>query len=124
MIYKKLIREAVQKKEYSLNKKFYQGIVVVMTTKKKIGRCRIRVYGVYGDDIPSDSLPWASADMNFVGSTVGSFVVPTVGTLVNVYFENDDLYLPRYTTKVIQKSSLTKMNAGIDRDYPNTMVFL
>jgi len=68
-------------------------------------------------------LPWAIPDFSFIGSNLGSFIVPTVGTIVNVYFDNDDIYLPKYTTKVLDKSKLEEMTANYSTDYPDTMVF-
>lgn len=97
----------------------YVGIIVDNNDPEKLGRCRINVYTVF-DGVPTDSLPWALPDMSFIGSNVGSFIVPTVGTVVSVYFQNGDIYSPHYTTKVIVRN---KMPKNKDIDYPNTMVF-
>jgi hypothetical protein len=98
---------------------FYVGEVVDNQDPNKEGRCRIRVYNVF-DEINSNKLPWAIPDFTFIGSEVGSFIVPPNGTIVSVYFENGDIYMPRYTTKVLQKN---KLPSNKDLDYPNNMIF-
>ena len=45
----------------------YTGKVVNNNDPDKEGKCRIRVYGVFGDEVPDDDLPWALPDFNFVG---------------------------------------------------------
>ena len=57
---------------------FYMGKVEDNVDPDKLGRCRIRVYGEFSDDIPTKDLPWALPDLNFSGSSIGSFVVPPI----------------------------------------------
>lgn len=104
---------------------FHTGKVVDNNDPEKLGRVRIRVFGVYEDQIPNEDIPWAIPDFNFIGSNLGSFVVPPNDTLVKVYFEHDDIYLPRYTTKVIKKDLLSESSfiAGKNENYPNSMIF-
>lgn len=120
---KELIKNAISKEEPKKDVLFHPGKVVSNEDPKKLGRCRIRVFGFYGDAIPDEDLPWADPDYGFMGSKAGSFVVPPVDAIVNVYFDNDDLYMPKYTTKVVQKSDLKNMVSNPLGDYPNTMVF-
>lgn len=98
---------------------FYSGQVVDNNDPDKNGRCRIRVFGVYGEEIVNNSLPWALPDFDFIGSKKGSFVVPPIDAIVKVYFDNGDIYLPRYTTKVVDLSNQSTLK---DEDYPDTMV--
>ena len=118
-----LLKKAVANKFDSPDSTFYPGKVVSNEDPEKLGRCQIRVYGVYNKAIPNGDLPWAIPDASFTGSIAGSFIVPTVGSLVNVYFDNNDIYTPKFSTKVVQKDSLTNMASTYDKDYPNTMVF-
>lgn len=119
-----LLKNAVTNKFVNPNNStFYPGKIINNKDPKKLGRCQIRVYGVYDDAIPDEDLPWAIPDFTFTGSTLGSFIVPTVDSIVNVYLDNGDLYTPKYTTKVLQKDSLSNMSSTYDKDYPNTMVF-
>lgn len=105
--------------EYKLDSK-YVGKVVDNDDPKKLGRCRIRVVGLFGDEIQDDELPWALPDFDFVGSLVGSSIIPPIGCIVSVYFDEGEIYLPRYTRKVIDETHLpTNMNT----DYPDNMVF-
>jgi len=97
----------------------YTGIVVNNNDKDKEGKCQIRVYSIYGDDIPDADLPWALPDFSFVGSLVGNFTVPPVDAIVNVYFDKGDIYLPHYITKAVRKS---KQPIQKDTDYPDNVV--
>ena len=97
----------------------YTGIVVDNNDPDKQGKCRIRVYSIFGDDIPDEDLPWALPDFSFVGSEVGNFIVPPIGAIVNVYFDKGDIYLPHYTTKAVRKS---KQPTQKDIDYPDNIV--
>jgi len=97
----------------------FLGAVEDNNDPEKLGRCRIRVFTIF-DPIPTNLLPWAIPDFGFVGSKKGSFIVPTIGTIVNVYFENGELYLPRYSTKILNSRQLpTNKNV----DYPDNMIF-
>jgi hypothetical protein len=98
---------------------FHSGKVEDNNDPEQLGRCKIRVYGVHSDKIPTADLPWTAPDMQFIGSKVGSFVVPPVDAIVQVYFDKGDIYNPKYTTKVLSGN----LPSGIDEDYPNTMVF-
>jgi hypothetical protein len=98
----------------------YTGKVVNNNDNDREGKCQIRVYGVFGVDVPDSDLPWALPDFNFIGSKVGSFIVPPIGALVKVYFDRGDIYLPHYTTKAVDLRNLPSQK---DVDYPNNMVF-
>jgi len=96
----------------------YTGKVVDNKDPEKIGRCKIKVYGVF-DEVADDDLPWSAPEFDFVGSLAGSFVVPPIGCMVGVTFEDGDLYLPRYSKKVVDISKLPKNRL---KNYPHTMV--
>lgn len=98
---------------------YYSGKVVDNQDPSKLGRCRIRVYGIFENSIPDEDLPWCEPDFQFVGSTIGSFVVPPINAIVRVYFDNGDIYFPHYTTKVIDKNKLSSKRL---EDYPDTMI--
>lgn len=122
-VFEKEITETLKefiKQDHQPKVHWFTGTIEDNVDPKKNGRCRIRVYGVFSDlNIPTDALPWAKKDESFVGSSVGSFVVPPIGTIVKVYFENDDVYNPIYTTKALVTSTLSSER---DEDYPNSMV--
>jgi len=98
----------------------YVGRVIDNNDPDELGRCRIRVFGIYGNDVSDKDIPWAFNDKNFVGSTIGSFIVPPVGTLVGVYFEKGDIYFPHFTDKIIDTNTISKLRGT---DYPDSMVF-
>lgn len=100
--------------------KRYNGIVEDNNDPERIGRCKIRVMGLY-DNIETDFLPWALPDFSFVGIK-GSFVVPELGSVVNVYYDDDDIYQPRYFSKTLDISN-QKFEADKNEDYPNSMIF-
>lgn len=121
--FKTLIKKALAPQDGTVRANIYQGKVVANNDPEKKGRCRVRVLGIFGDSISDDDLPWAIPDFSFIGSEIGSFVVPSLDTIVNIYFEDDNIYLPHYTTKVIRQDKLKSMTAKKNDDYPNTMVF-
>jgi hypothetical protein len=112
-----LLRQAVQKKYEMTEMKYYPAKVVAIDDPMRLGRVRVRVFGVFGDTIPDEELPWA------LPFDSGSFNVPQEGALVNVLFENDDIYRPKYSGKVANLHNLKEMTAGYDEDYPESIVF-
>ena len=119
-----LLKEQVERESPQVTATFYPGKVVANNDPEKLGRCQIRVFGIFSESIPDQDLPWALPDIGFTGSKVGNFVGPPVDALVNVYFDNDDLYMPKYTTKVsLTKKELKGMVSNPLGDYPHTMVF-
>ena len=97
----------------------YTGKVVDNNDSDREGKCKIRVFSIYDDNIQDSDLPWALPDFSFVGSLVGNFTVPPVGAIVNVYFDKGDIYLPHYTTKAVRKSKLPKRRM---KNYPDNIV--
>jgi hypothetical protein len=100
----------------------YIGIVVNnndSSDTEKFGKCQIRVYGIYEDTIKNSDLSWALPMQSFVGSELGDFCVPTVGSKVLVRFDGGDIYLPIYSTKVPETGRLP---VGRGTDYPNNVV--
>lgn len=116
-----LMKEYLDRRSEDNDRCMYSGIVVNNNDPDQEGKCQIRVYSIFDDNIPNSDLPWALPDFNFIGSKVGSFVVPPNGAIVKVYFDNGDVYLPHYTTKAVNKNSLPSQR---NTDYPNNMVLL
>jgi hypothetical protein len=118
-----LLREFIEQKTSVFDGNFYVGKVVDNIDPDKQGRCRIRVYGLF-EEIPDNDLPWAMMDNTFVGSKVGSFIVPPLDAIVRVKFENGDIYLPVYTTKVIDlNNKLSKINNLNFTGDPDILIF-
>jgi hypothetical protein len=60
---------------------------------KKLGRCKIRVANIF-DDIPVEDIPWAAPHKDLNGN---QFILPEVGKVVNVTFEDGKYYTPVYS---------------------------
>ena len=93
------------------------GIVVDNYDPLYKGRCKIRVFGLHSETICGqylildDDLPWSCPAPN-VGSSSGSFNVPSIGE--RVYVNADDPYNIQYFGQVEVKSSIK------DLQYKNT----
>lgn len=68
------------------------------------GRCKVKVFGKF-DTIPVEAIPWASP-MNRM--TPGHHVVPRIGDIVGIRFDNGDIYHPEYLFQVNQNEDLTE----------------
>lgn len=116
----KLLRDFVNNQLDESYNSIHIGKVINNNDPKKLGRCQIRVYSIYENTIPDSDLPWAIPEFSFIGSDVGSFIVPPNDSLVNVRFSMGNIYEPIYTTKVLNKNKLPT-NKNIN--YPNNMIF-
>lgn len=63
---------------------------------EKKGRIKVRVFGKF-ENIPVEGLPWATPDNRFF---TGQYLVPRVGEIVCVRFDNDDTNMPLYGSNV------------------------
>jgi hypothetical protein len=85
----------------------YRGVIEDRVDLLKLGRCKIRVFGVHTPviikdqkhGIPTKELPWAEPAMGLIEGSVSGFglwSVPLQGSHVFVFFENGNLMQPRY----------------------------
>lgn len=97
------------------------GVVEDNNDPEKLGRCKVKVFGIY-DNFEVGVMPWAEPESsNLIGD---SFIVPELGTIVNIRFMNNDIYFPRYSTAV-PINHMMKDNSkckGLTADYPNCVV--
>ena len=95
-------------KEYTtdnLKDSDWLGEVVDIEDPKELGRVRVKVFGKF-DDLETELIPWARPSNNMTSSSSsggGSFSTPKIGSVVNVNFDNGNLYSPEFT--YIQKIS-------------------
>jgi len=86
---------------------FYRGVVEDNNDPLKMGRVRVRVWGLHTDKksksntegIPVDELPWADPCLPIMGGGIsgfGMFGVPVNGSHIMVFFENGQYLQPRY----------------------------
>jgi len=115
-----LLKEFIDKTTIELTSDYHIGKVVDNKDPNKIGRVRVRVYGVYSDKIPDSDLPWALPEQNFSGSLLGSMIVPPKDAILNVRFSNGNIYEPIYTSKIVNKG---KTPSDANKSYPDTLIF-
>ncbi len=115
-----LLKELVNRELSYQAIKFYSGKVIDNNDPEKLGRCKIRVFGIYDDAISDGDLPWALPDDHFIGSFRGSMIIPPKQALVRVYFDHGDIYAPVYTSKIPEKKYKSE---HMTKDYPDTLLF-
>ena len=78
---------------------FYRGVVENNIDPQQFGRVQVRVFGIHdeGSSVSTSALPWAEVsggtDFGLVGG-VGVTSVLRIGTVVWVFFNNDDYNFP------------------------------
>ena len=81
---------------------FYRAFVANNVDPLKLGRVQVRIPSIHGTQAttlqtPTSSLPWAAPGIwNCAGNDMGQYLVPEVGTLVFVTFEQGDQTKPIY----------------------------
>lgn len=105
-----------------LKNRIWVGPVVDNDDPEKLGRCRVKVYGLF-DDIEDQAVPWAFPVSNntFGGGPggFGSISVPKKGAIVRVQFSEGNHYSPEYYgIQTINRA----MQADISSTYLNSHV--
>lgn len=103
----------------------YVGFVVDSADPERLGRCKIRVIGVY-DNILDEDLPWAfyQGGSVFAGGESrgsGNISIPKLGTAVNVKFMNSDIHFPVWTSVVHLND---KLRRDLAESYPGSHVII
>lgn len=75
-----------------LERRIFFAVVEDNYDPRRTGRVKARVSN-YFDEIPVEHIPWASPYIDVDGK---AFKVPPVGKIVNIIFENGNLYSPYY----------------------------
>jgi hypothetical protein len=86
---------------------FYRGVVEDNVDPKKAGRIRVRVFGLHTEKklkvetegIPTEELPWAEPCLPIIEGSISGFGmwgIPLQGSHVMLFFENENLFQPRY----------------------------
>jgi hypothetical protein len=101
----------------------YFGKVIINDDPERMGRCKVKVLGVF-DELQDNDLPWAFPAYNstFAGGAskgYGSISVPKIDTIVRVRFENGDAYSPVYWSIPVVNDA---MKAELNDSYLNSHV--
>lgn len=80
----------------NLRDSHWLGEVVDIADPNATGRCRIRVFGKF-DLLEVEDIPWAIPANT---SAHGSYLVPNLGDVVSIYFDNGNIYTPVYKNQV------------------------
>lgn len=97
------------------------------------GRVKIRVFGKFDQKvdndpnkdfvIPTDCLPWARPDLKDSGGIggSGSFSIPKLGSVLSVYFSENNIYAPMYTGYITLSEDVID---EVKQSYKNSHVLL
>lgn len=102
--------------ELDLSKTFI-GVVVDNSDPLRKGRCRVRVLNIF-DDIPAGDIPWATPQKDLNGNT---FLLPEVGKVVSVIFDNENLYTPEYRYAQQYNINLDKKLSDLSKEGYSSM---
>lgn len=64
------------------------------------GRIKVKVFGKF-DELKTEDIPWAHPNNMISGGSIsgsGFYSIPKIGSIVNVYFDNGNIYSPIYTS--------------------------
>ena len=101
--------------------KIYVGIVEDINDPKRIGRVKVRVQSVF-ERIPLEHIPWAHPYTDLNGK---SFEIPALGKIVNVTFENGNMYSPFYiSTEKYNINLQDKLESLSEEDYKSFIALL
>ena len=81
----------------------YCGTVVDIEDPLNIGRIKVAVFGFF-DELDPLLIPWATPGNGWSAGSVsgaGSFSIPKLGTVVDVQFDNGNIYNPVYKYHII-----------------------
>lgn len=99
-----------------LNDIIFAGIVEDNVDPRRQGRIKVRVQCIF-DDIPGEHLPWCSPYIIPAGV---AFSVPPIGKMINIIFDNGQLYSPYYFfTDKYNLNLQDKLETLSDEDYVN-----
>jgi hypothetical protein len=104
-----------------LDRKVYLGIVEEINDPRRLGRVKVRVQTIF-ESIPTDHIPWARPYADLDGK---SFEIPSIGKIVNVSFENGNIYSPYYLSPTTFNINLQdKLESLSDEEYKDFIAIL
>lgn len=100
----------------------YLGSVVDVNDPRKEGRVKVRIFGKF-DDLEVEDIPWAEPKNTITGGSEtgsGFFSLPKIGSIVEVSFDNGNIYQPLYICNTKISNELKAAISENDDDYSNT----
>ncbi len=100
----------------------FLGQVVDNQDTEKIGRCKIRVFGLF-DNIATEDLPWSNPKKQPIfgqDGQGGSISIPKNGAILKVTFDNQDIYAPEYH---YHQELAKDVKAQLQSEYDGTHIF-
>lgn len=88
------------------------GQVIQTDDPLQLGRIKVNVFSKYDEIEDPTLLPWA---ISYNQLSTGTIILPKIGDIVNVFFENGDDYVPFYFTSIKNSEELL---AEYGEDYP------
>lgn len=105
----------------SLSRKIFVGIVEDNADPKRAGRLKVRVQSIF-NNIPVNHIPWSSPQIHTCGE---EFNIPAIGKIVNIIFENGNLYSPYYIyTDKYNINLQDKLESLSDQEYKDFVSLL
>ena len=90
----------IEKRNQDLIDKQFLGTVEDANDPDLEGRCRVRVFGIHGDAVPVEDLPWAWPKHKplYFGQDgkAAAISIPKEGSVVAIKFDNGNIYAPEY----------------------------
>ena len=90
----------IEKRSNDLIDKQFLGTVEDANDPDLEGRCRVRVFGIHGESVPVEDLPWAYPKDKplYFGKDgkAAAISIPKEGAVVAIRFDNGNIYSPEY----------------------------
>ena len=118
-----MIRISDHFKKINLLSKKFKGVVVDNNDPKKLGRVKISIPELFGENVEAENLIWVQPKLDsFQGGRIdiSSFSVPEIGAELVVEFPNNDLYSAFY---VGAWQSENTHQSEFNEDYPDSYGF-
>lgn len=87
------------------------GEVISTDDKLKLGRVKVKIFGKF-DELEDEVIPWS---IPYNQLSTGTVIIPKVGDIVNVFFENGDENIPFYFSTIKTSDEAV---AELEGDYP------
>jgi hypothetical protein len=94
------LNHGIETRSSDLIDKQFLGTVEDSRDPNKDGRCRLRIFGIHGESVPVEDLPWAYPRQKSLyfgkDGKAGAISIPKDGSVVSVRFDNGNIYSPEY----------------------------